>query len=164
MRLAAQGKNDCIALRKNSPSVELPVRGRFASLVFLHSAFVNDPQDKNVAGVRVREWIYGWPCGNYVVHYADGSQVVLPVRLTMNVKRFDTASATRATLENRYTWSIDDASGRPLHLFQWEWVNPNPDREIVRVVAEHDNVLDVSLLLFALSARPASDAALRENN
>jgi hypothetical protein len=45
-----------------------------------------------------------WPCGNYIVHYADGSQATLPVRLANNVKRFDTASATRAALDFRYTW------------------------------------------------------------
>jgi hypothetical protein len=152
MRLAA-GPHDCIALRKDSPPAALPVRGRFASLVFLHSAVINDPHDKAAAGVRVRDWMYGWPCGNYVVRYADGTRAVLPVRLTMNVKRFDTASATRATLDNRYAWSVDDAAGQPVHLFQWEWVNPHPDREIVGVDAEHDRVLDVSLLVFAVSGR-----------
>jgi hypothetical protein len=103
--------------------------------------------------VRIREWMYGWPCGNYVVEYGDGSRAVLPVRLTNNIKRFDTASATRATLDNRYTWTIDDANGAPVHLFQWEWVNPRPDEEIVRVVAEHDGILDVSLTVFAVSGR-----------
>ena len=47
-----------------------------------------------------------------------------------------------------------------MHLFQWEWVNPKPDEEIVRVVAEHDGILDVSLLVFAVSGRaprPAVD-------
>ena len=152
-RLAGGEGNDCLILRKDSKAVALPVQGRFASLLFLHSAFINDPHDKAVAGVRVREWMYGWPCGNYTVHYADGSQAVLPVRLTGNVKRFDTASATRATLDNRYTWAIEDANGDAVHLFQWEWVNPKPDQEIVRVVAEHDSILDVSLLLFAVSGR-----------
>lgn len=152
MRLAASGK-DCILLRKNFAPVTLPVKGKFSSLVFLHTGFVNDPQDKAVAGVRVREWLYGWPCGDYIVHYADGSQTVLPVRLANNLKRFDTASATRATLDSRYTWTLNDAGNQPIHLFQWEWVNPKPDTEIVRVMARHDNVLDVSLLLFAVSGR-----------
>ena len=152
MRLS-DGEHDCIVLRKDSSPVTLPVRGRFASLIFLHTAFVHDPNDKTVAGVRIREWMYGWPCGNYVVQYADGSRAVLPVRLTNNVKRFDTASATRATLDNRYTWTIDDANGAPVHLFQWEWVNPRPDEEIVRVIAEHDGILDVSLSVFAVSGR-----------
>ena len=155
-RLASGGK-DCVILRKNSEPVALPVHGRFSSLIFLHTALVNDPQDKAVAGVRVREWIYGWPCGNYVVHYADGSQATLPVRLTNNIKRFDTASATRAALDTRYTWVLDDANGQPVHLFQWEWVNPKPDMEIVRVVAGHDNILDVTLLLFAVSGRNVAD-------
>jgi len=152
MRLS-EGEHDCVVLRKDSSPATLPVRGRFASLIFLHTAFVHDPNDPTVAGVRIREWIYGWPCGNYVVHYADGSRAVLPVRLTNNVKRFDTASATRATLDNRYTWTLDDANGEPVHLFQWEWVNPRPDVEIVRVIAEHDGILDVSLSIFAVSGR-----------
>ncbi|HUT94638.1 MAG TPA: glycoside hydrolase family 20 zincin-like fold domain-containing protein [Thermoguttaceae bacterium] len=152
MRLGGS-EHDCVVLRKNSTPVTLPVRGRFASLIFLHTGFVHDSNDKTVAGVRIREWIYGWPCGNYVVHYADGSQAVLPVRLTNNIKRFDTANATRATLDNRYTWTVDDANGEPVHLFQWEWVNPRPDEEIVRVVAEHDGILDVSLSVFAISGR-----------
>lgn len=147
-----QGK-DCVVLGKGSAPVALPVRGRFASLVFLHSAVVNDPADKNVAGVRIREWIYGWPCGNYVVHYADGTQAVLPVRLTNNVKRFDTAPATRAALDTRYTWTLADSHGAPVHVFQWEWVNPKPDVAITSVSAEHDNHLDVSLVLVALSGR-----------
>ena len=157
MRLGAGG-NDCVVLRKDSSPVTLPVRGRFASLIFLHTAFVHDPHDKTVSGVRIREWIYGWPCGNYVVHYADGSRAVLPVRLTNNIKRFDTASATRATLDNRYTWTIDDANGEPVHLFQWEWVNPRPDEEILRIVAEHDGILDVSLAVFAVSGRYATQS------
>jgi len=151
-RLAAAG-NDCLVLRKDSKPATLPVRGRFSSLIFLHTAFVNDPQDKAVAGVRIREWIYGWPGGNYIVHYADGSQATLPVRLANNIKRFDTASATRSALDVRYTWPLEDANGQPVHLFQWEWVNPKPDAEIVRVVAEHDHILDVTLLLFAVSGR-----------
>jgi len=141
---------DCIVLGKGAAPAALPVRGRFASLVFLH----NNPNDEGARGASVRAWMYGWPCGNYEVHYADGSQAVLPVRLTNNIKRFDTASANRATLDNRYAWSLDGADGRPVHLFQWEWVNPKPDQEIVGVTAAHDNVLDVSLLVFAVSGRP----------
>ena len=149
----SDGERDCIVLRNDSSPVTLPVCGRFASLIFLHTAFVHDPNDKTVAGVRIREWMYGWPCGNYVVHYADGSRAVLPVRLTNNIKRFNTASATRSTLDNRYTWTVDDANGAPVHLFQWEWVNPRPDEEIVSVTAEHDGILDVSLSVLAVSGR-----------
>jgi len=118
MRLGggADGR-DCIVLGKGAAPAVLPVRGRWASLVFLHSAFINNPNDKAAQGASIRAWMYGWPCGNYVVQYADGSQAVLPVRLTNNIKRFDTASANRATLDNRFAWSLDGADARPVHLF-----------------------------------------------
>ncbi len=162
MRLS-DARHDCVVLRKDSSPVALAVRGRFASLIFLHTAFVHDPHDPTVAGVRIREWIYGWPCGNYVVHYADGSHAVLPVRLTNNIKRFDTAAATRATLDNRYAWPLDDANGQPVHLFQWEWVNPRPDEEIERIVAQHDGILDVSLSVFAVSGRITRSDSVRSS-
>lgn len=151
MRLGGAGGKDCAVVRKGSAPVELPVKGKFSSLVFLHTAFVNDPKDKNVAGVRVRDWMYGWPCGNYIVEYEGGARRPLPVRLTNNIKRLDTAPATRATLDCRYTWGLRDSPEDPVHFFQWEWVNPEPDRDIERVIMEHDNILDVSLVLFAIS-------------
>jgi hypothetical protein len=151
-RLAAQGR-DCVVLRKGSEAVTLPVRGRYASLVFLHTAFVHDPKDPAIAGAKVRRWMYGWPCGEYVVHWDDGTHAVLPVRLTYNIKRLDTSSENRATNDNRFVWSVPDAAGDPVHLYQWEWANPKPDRDIVRVAARHDGELDVSLILLALSGR-----------
>ena len=104
-----------------------------------------------------REWIYGWPCGDYVVQYVDGSTVTLPIRLTNNIKRFDTASATRATLDNRYVWALKVPGSAPLHLYQWEWVNPRPDQPIEKVTAGHDGVLDVSLIVLALSGRDVTE-------
>ena len=93
--------------------------------------------------------------GNYTVQYADGSRAVLPVRLTGNVKRFDTtAPATRAALETRLYVDAQRHCRIALStLFQWEWINPHPEREIVGVVAEHDNLLDVSLVVLAISGR-----------
>ncbi|NOX56839.1 MAG: hypothetical protein GXP27_20845 [Planctomycetes bacterium] len=152
MRLS-RGGEDCVALGKGSAPVVLPVRRRFSSLFFLHAALVHDPNDKAVAGVRIRDWMYGWPCATYTVHYADGSQEILPVRLTDNIKRLDTASATRATLSTRYAWTLRDANSQPLHLFQWEWINPKPKQPIEKLVIQHDDVLDISLLLFAVSGR-----------
>jgi len=160
MRLAEGGRR-CMTLRKGDAAVPLAIRGRYSSLIFLHAAAINDPDDKSIAGVRVRDWMYGWPCGGYTVHYADGATAALPIRITDNIKRWDTAAATRASLNCRYTWALDVAGHSPAHLFQWEWINPAPEKEIVRVVAEHDNILDVSLMLFAVSGREIADSGLR---
>ncbi|MBN1670463.1 MAG: hypothetical protein JXR37_05500 [Kiritimatiellae bacterium] len=153
MQLAGSGRHNCIILREKDAPVELTLGKRFASLVFLHAAYINDPRDKRAQGVKRRSWPYGWPLGDYIVHYADGAEEKLPLRLTMNIKRFDTASLNRATLENRYVWALKDHNRNDVHLFQWEWVNPHPEKEIAKVVARHANKLDVSLVLFAMTGR-----------
>ena len=158
MRFAANGDRNCIVLRKKSPPVALPVGRRCSSLIFLHTAYVNNPSDPAVRGAKARQWMYGWPCGQYGVRYEDGKEVVAGVRLTLNVKRLDTRSTNRATNDNRHVLSLKGPRGRAVHLYQWEWVNPRPSRRIVEVVARHDNELDVSLILLAISAR---DVALR---
>ena len=144
-------------LREKSEAVPIPINARHASLVFLHTAFINNPGDQRARAVLGREWPYGWPCGEYVVHYEDGEELVLPVRLTLNIRRFDTSSTNRATNENRYVHVLKDHNYDPLHLFQWEWVNPRPDKTIVKVVARHDKHLDVSLILFSVSGRSVWD-------
>jgi hypothetical protein len=153
MRLADEGKKDCLALGKGAEPVTLPVGRRAASLVFLHTARINNPDDPAIAGARNRTWLYGWPCGHYVVHYADGKTATLKARLTMNVKRFDTDAANRATNENRYVWSLRGGDGGPVHLFQWEWVNPRPEAPIERITVHPPRELDVTLVLLAASAR-----------
>jgi len=152
MRLAAPDPGNCLVLGKGGRAVHLPVAGRCASLLFLHTAFVNNPDDPGIAGARKRTWLYGWPCGHYVVHYADGETATLNVRLTMNVKRFDTDTANRATNENRFAYTLKDPAGN-VHLYQWEWVNPRPETPIERVTVHPPEKLDVTLVLLAASAR-----------
>ena len=153
MRLAGRAPRNCIVLGKGGRPVDLSVAGRYASLVFLHTAFVNNPADPGVAGARNRKWLYGWPCGRYTVHYADGKAVALNVRLTMNVKRFDTDAANRATNENRFVHTLQDRRVGDVHLYQWEWVNPRPEEPIARVTVHPPRELDVTLVLLAISGR-----------
>ncbi len=153
MKLGGAGKGNCIVLRKNDRAVSLPVRAAYSSLVFLHTAFINNPKDPGAKAVMGRYWIYGWPCGEYVVHYADGEKIVLPVRLTMNIRRFDTQTRNRGTNENRHVYALKDVNKKSVHLFQWEWVNPRPDKVIDRIIVQHDNELNVSLVLMAVSGR-----------
>ena len=159
MLLAGSPERNCIVLRKGAEPVTLPVGRRCSSLIFLHTGYVNDPADPAVRGARVRRWMYGWPCGQYVIRYDDRKEIIAPVRLTLNVKRFDTSSINRATNDNRHVLALTDRSGSDVHLYQWEWINPRPTHRIVEVVARHDNELDVSLILFALSTREVRSAA-----
>ena len=152
-RLEPDKPGNCVVVGEGDDEVSLPVAGNYSSLIFLHTAFINNPRDKRAKGGMSRYWLYGWPCGDYIVHYADGQTEKLNVRLTMNIRRFDTASKNRSTNNNRYAYAVKDANQKPVHLLQWEWVNPRPDQRIEKVVMKHDNRLDVSLILFAVSGR-----------
>ena len=79
----------------------------------------------------------------------------MPIRFEYNIRRFDAPSVNRATNDNRYIHALEGADGADVHLFQWEWVNPSPHKQIARVEVRHDNVLDVSLILLAVSGRAA---------
>ena len=145
--------NNCIVIKKGDPKVSVPIDGRFSSLVFLHTAHLHSRD--GIKPTTYREWPYGFPCGDYVVRYEDGSQSVLPLRFEYNIRRFDVPSINRATNDNRYVHTLKGADGADVHLFQWEWVNPWPDKRIVGVDVRHDNELDVSLVLLAISGRAA---------
>jgi hypothetical protein len=154
-RIIGGDEKNCIALPKNAEDVTIPVEGKYSSLIFLHTAYVNDPSDPGAQGASNRKWPYGWPCGNYAVRYSDGKQIVIPLRLPINIKRFDTAYFNRATNENRYIHVLKDCKQSNIHIFQLEWVNPRPEQMIREVVFYHDNELDVTPILMAVSGRSA---------
>jgi len=149
---AAEGR-DCLVLGKGAQPVSLPVRGRYSALVFLHTAFINNPKDRHAAPGTSRKWQYGYPCGEYKVRYADGTEAAIPIRLTMNVRRYNSDSKNRATNENRYVKVLHDANYDPVHLYQYEWVNPHPMKTIEAVSVGHPHGFDVSLIVFAVSGR-----------
>jgi hypothetical protein len=157
---------NCIALSKNAQDVSIPIDREYSSLIFLHTAYINNPSDPGAKAVNSRKWPYGWPCGNYVIHYSDGEQVVIPLRLPVNIKRFDTSHFNRATNENRYVHVLKDSNSNNVHLFQLEWVNPKPKRTIAKIVFQHDSELDVSPILMAISGRSVwePDDGIPENH
>lgn len=153
MLLASDKNRNCIILRKNSMPAPIPLNARYSSLVFLHTAYINNPADPAVAGQNAQKWPYGYPCGRYSILYEDESKLVVPLRLTMNLRRCDANPENPATAENRYVCVLKDANNKPVHLYQYEWVNPKPLVRIARLAIEHDHELDVSLIVFAVSGR-----------
>jgi len=151
MQLGPEDGSNCIVIKKGDPKVSLPITGCFSSLIFLQTAHLHSRD--GIKATTYREWPYGFPCGDYVVRYEDGSESVLPLRFEYNIRRFDVPSINRATNDNRYIHTLKGADGADVHLFQWEWVNPWPNKRIVCVDVRHDNELDVSLVLLAISGR-----------
>ena len=149
--LAPEDANNCIVVGKGDPKVTVPIGRRLSSLIFLHTAHLRSRD--GIKPTTYRQWPYGFPSGEYVVHYEDGSSSVLPLRFEYNIRRFDVKSINRATNDNRYIHTLKAIDGSEVYLYQWEWVNPRPDQRILTVDVRHDDELDVALVVFAISGR-----------
>jgi hypothetical protein len=144
-------KSNC-AIIGDGAKLEFPAKGKFSSLIFLHTGYVT-PEGAKKFKVSWRKWIYGYPLGDYFVHYSDGTKEKLPVRLKRNIDWMDVNPLFRATVENRYILPVKLSNGNYNFLYQWEWVNPHPQKEIIKVSYEDDKHFDFNLLLFAISGR-----------
>jgi Glycosyl hydrolase family 20, domain 2/Carbohydrate family 9 binding domain-like len=149
MDLHSNSSKNCIVLEKNSLPVTIPVNKTFSSLIFLHTAYM----DKKIKPRMDRGRPFGPPSGNYIVHYADGSEEKLIIRIGLNIKHFNTKSLFRFTNQNRFIYSLKDKNNKDLYLYQWEWINPHPLKKITAISFIHDNEIDLSVILFALSGR-----------
>ncbi|HEY3266523.1 MAG TPA: glycoside hydrolase family 20 zincin-like fold domain-containing protein [Armatimonadota bacterium] len=110
-----------IALRGAYPTQGLPVAargvrvGRKASaLHFLQTtAFEAGP---------------GQVVGRYVIHYADGTQAIAPLRYGAEIKHWQDDRSTSAS--NPAAWRGRTASGQPIALRRFTWTNPSSEKEI----------------------------------
>lgn len=152
--LISGATNNCFRLGKDR-TLSIPVDQKFSSLIFLHSMFVGENQMENFESLRnpYNNCPYGFPAGDYYVHYEDGEVVKLPLRLGWNLYWLNAFPTERATPDNRYIYPLTDVNGNKKFLYQWEWVNPHPEKRITRVSYAHDGYFDFDVLLFAISGR-----------
>jgi hypothetical protein len=151
--IIGDGKLNCAMIEQGASTVSIPIpEGDFASLVFLQSAMIDAKYAKSNPA-SWREWIYGFPVGRYLVKYSDGTEIKLKLRDGQNIHWLNSHPFFRATNDCRYTYPIKDILGNDLFLYQWEWVNPHPEKQIESVRMEPDNILKVTTMLFAVSGR-----------
>ncbi|MDD2707867.1 MAG: glycoside hydrolase family 20 zincin-like fold domain-containing protein [Verrucomicrobiae bacterium] len=150
--------NNCFRLGRDR-ALSVPMDQKFSSLIFLHSLFAGEKQLETFdQPLSRRQWQYGFPAGDYYVHYDDGNVAKLPLRLGWNLYWLNAFATERATPDNRYIFPLTDINGNYKFLYQWEWINPHPEKRITRVSYAHDGHFDFEVLLFAISGRK-----IREN-
>ncbi|MBN1675366.1 MAG: hypothetical protein JXR37_30275 [Kiritimatiellae bacterium] len=154
----ADGRNCIVVSKTGTTEVAVPVDRVCSSLIFLHTANIDNPKDPNMRGARGRRWVYGFPCGDYVVEYEGGERVKIPLRFMYNIQDYRPDTLETSTYDNRYVHVMHDSAGKPVCLYQLEWPNPKPHTKIRSVTARHDKELEVSLVWFALSARGLREA------
>jgi len=155
---------NCIRISKDAPATKIEVGRKCSSLVFLHSAFQKPNaidhfiQKFGKTLKEVPKWPNGFPCGDYEVEYEDGTSAKAGIRLFNNVYWMDSDPINALiTLDNRYVLSKKTTSGQELFLYQWEWVNPCPQKKIASVTCSNTYQFEFEVFLFALSGREARD-------
>jgi hypothetical protein len=99
----------------------IPVGHKAESLYFLHATHWGA-----MSGAKI---------GAYIIHYADGSQVEIPIRYGQEVLDWWTipdrgSEASNGEIAWTGTCEAADRSGVTIRLFLTTWKNPHPEREI----------------------------------
>jgi hypothetical protein len=109
-------------------------------LHFLHAAGWHSPE-----GTRL---------GNYVVHYADGQEQVIPIVYGEDVRDWNGSNdSLTETTHSTLVWSAINNAGLHVRLFATAWMNPMPEREIVSI--DYTSAMASSApFLIAITAEP----------
>ena len=122
--------------------------------MFLHATANNAPRIAWKPLVEV---------GRYVVRYADGSQVSVPVEYAGNIcvytRRYGAPLPQQYYRHQGYIatyWGdplmqAKSEDGRDVTALGFEWVNPYPEREIASIVCFGSEEADADILLLGIS-------------
>jgi hypothetical protein len=94
----------------------------------------------------------GTRIGSYVVHYANGLELVIPIIYGEDTRDWN-AQADRSTEVKRavLVWNNTNKAGLPVRLFRTTWVNPMPETEIQSLDYRSD-MADAAPFLIAITA------------
>ena len=145
--------------KSNTP--EISCNTKCSSLTFLLSASREPGATARYGylkkdGVPWRYWLYGYSAGDFSVQYADGFTATIPMRLYITFNWLDVNHLYRATSDNRYVLPLQSGDGRYLFLYQYEWINPYPDKKINSIKFIPCSDFDFELQLFAVTLRKTS--------
>jgi hypothetical protein len=109
-------------------------------LHFLHAAGWRSPE-----GTRL---------GAYVVHYADEQELVIPIVYGEDVRDWNGSNDTSTEVTHGLlVWSAINNAGLHIRLFSTAWVNPMPEKEILRI--DYTSTMASSApFLVAITAEP----------
>lgn len=127
--------NNVIIMRKETGPVAIPLNKQYASLVFLHTCnYPKDtPKEKKNFRKRSNDYLYGIPVGYYVVKYKDGIEEKVAMNYGRNLLEWMPYVPARFVPACRYVWDAQLSGGDQGCLFQYQWVNPYPEKQIENI-------------------------------
>ncbi|HBE00936.1 MAG: hypothetical protein A2096_13705 [Spirochaetes bacterium GWF1_41_5] len=158
MQLYGIKNKNCIIAEDGKPEIIIDIKGNFSALIFLHALEIGKDSNFKKAQSEATTYPFGLPAGNYIIKYADTTEEIINIRIDNNINRlYEDNIILRDALNCRYKYVITDSKGRETYLHQWEWVNPHPEKKILSVTLKHDNLINLDVLLFALSGREVNN-------
>ena len=151
MRLEKTSGKNCVETSKNTPQA-IPIHKKCSSLIFLHTA-IPGKLYKSGKGFNYRAWQRGYPAAECIVVYNDGTKGVYPVRLSHEIYFEDWQPQAGGAVFCRGMKIGYDTDRQPHFAYQWEWVNPHPEKEISEIRVSIPNKWDFTHRLLALSVR-----------
>lgn len=146
-KIPAEG---AIRLSKDSGEAVIPVGRKTEMLEFLHATDRSSYRPIWEAPIKI---------GEYVLVYADGTEYPVPVKYSENIMlyrhRYGMPIPSQYYRHSGYAGTYlafpvegKDAEGRDYTLLRYPVKNPNPDKEIARIVCRHEGNTDAEILLF----------------
>ena len=154
-RVGGQGGRDIVVIENRGileprfkTEIRIPVARKAAGLVFLHA--LTELLARNYA----TKITYA---GNYIMEYADGTRVAMPVKWNENIRvlfeKYNPDTGPALVSRGRLAYQGVTASGEDIYLISAEWVNPFPAKEIRAVILRSPaRMLNSRVALFALTA------------
>lgn len=148
---------NCVRILPESATL-VPASGKYASLIFLHTAFPGENYRRNLPPrPSWRQWHIAFPIAVYTAVYADWSEVQIPIRLSHQIYFYNHQPQAGSTVFGRYMDITYNQEFQPQILYQYEWVNPHPEKEIKLIKLANPHQFDFDTRVFAISGRlPAS--------
>ncbi|OHD64530.1 MAG: hypothetical protein A2096_17650 [Spirochaetes bacterium GWF1_41_5] len=133
MLLPQTAGNNVIALAAGSkPILDL---GKKASALYFLQAFHVDAKLRPNLCKRYGEYIWGIITVNFTITYSDGTTSEAKLRFGLNTLDLCPPDSRCIYMPDvRYIYQAKTETGAAAFLYQWEWVNPYPEKEIQKIV------------------------------
>lgn len=144
-----------VLLSEKNQKVELPINEKLSSLIILQTCEYPraTKQEKQKFRDRMRDYtISGVPICKYEFVYGDGSKAETFARFGTNILEWTPYAAARFLPDCRYIWQTKLNNGKLGCLYQYEWVNPFPNKTIKKIVMEKENT-EANVAIVALTGR-----------
>lgn len=160
----------CIKLKNKQDIFQIKIGDKLASLILLHASHIDE---KDISTFRRRENYKdnpeGLPIVKYTVKYKDGTTSNFTINLGWNISLWKINPMSpneifsKYVVDSRSVWEGHTKQAKEKNLpediaiYQYEWVNPYPEKEIEYITLEKLSVEPacdfVSYALLSISAR-----------